>query len=83
MFELFILPPAQKDLDRLEALVFERLIKKIRDLSKNARPPGCLKLTGEDGYRVRVGEYRVLYRIDDHLKRLYIYRVKHRKEVYS
>lgn len=83
VYDLYILPPAQKDLDRLKALVFERLIKKIRDLSNNARPPGCLKLTGEGGYRVRVGEYRVLYRIDDIQKKVYIYRVKHRKEAYS
>ena len=83
MYDLFILPPAQKDLDKLEALVFERLIKKIRAPSKNARPTGCLKLTGEEGYRVRVGEYRVLYRIDDTQNRLFIYRVKHRKEAYS
>jgi mRNA interferase RelE/StbE len=83
VYDLFILPPAHKDLDQLESRAFERIIGKIRDLSKNARPTGCLKLTGEEGYRVRVGEYRVLYRIDDTHKRLYIYRVKHRKEAYT
>lgn len=81
MYELFVLPPAQKDLDKLEAPAFERIIKRIRELSKNARPPGCLKLTGEEGYRLRVGDHRVLYRIDDPSKRIYIYRVKHRKDV--
>lgn len=83
MYELFVLPPAQKDLDRLEVSVFERILKKIRALSKDARPPGCLKLTGDEGYRLRVGDYRILYRIDDESKRIFIYRVKHRKDVYS
>lgn len=83
MYDLYALPPAQKDLDKLEALAFERLLKRIRGLSRDARPPGCLKLTGDEGYRFRVGDYRILYRIDDPSKRIYIYRVKHRKDVYS
>jgi mRNA interferase RelE/StbE len=81
--DLLLLPAAQKDLDNLEAPVFARILKKIRALSKDARPPGCLKLTDEDGYRIRTGDYRILYRIDDALKRIYIYRIKHRKDVYS
>ncbi|MCJ7565251.1 MAG: type II toxin-antitoxin system RelE/ParE family toxin [Candidatus Aminicenantes bacterium] len=83
MYELLLLPAAQKDLDNLEAPVFARILKKIRALSKDARPPGCLKLTDEDGYRIRTGDYRILYRIDDALKRIYIYRIKHRIDVYS
>jgi len=83
VYDLYVLPPAQKDLDKLEARIFERVIGKIRELSKNPRLSGCLKLTGEEGYRLRVGDYRILYRIDDTVKRLYIYRVKHRKEAYS
>ena len=83
MYELFVLPAAQKDLDKLEPPVFARILKKIRALSKDARPPGCLKLTDEDGFRIRTGDYRILYRIDDSSKRIYIYRIKHRKDVYS
>ena len=83
MDELLLLPAAQKDLDNLEAPVFARILKKIRALSEDARPSGCLKLTDEDGYRIRTGDYRILYRIDDALKRIYIYRIKHRKDVYS
>jgi mRNA interferase RelE/StbE len=83
VYDLLLLSAAQKDLDNLEAPVFARILKKIRALSKDARPPGCLKLTDEDGYRIRTGDYRILYRIDDALKRIYIYRIKHRKDVYS
>ena len=83
MYELLLLPPAQKDLDKLEAPVFARILKKIRALAGDARPPGCLKLTDEEGYRIRIGDYRILYRIDDVLKRVYIYRIKHRKDAYG
>jgi len=83
VYELFVLPVAQKDLDKLESRVFARILNKIRALSEDARPPGCLKLTDEDGYRIRTGDYRILYRIDDSSKRIYIYRIKHRKNAYS
>jgi mRNA interferase RelE/StbE len=83
VYELFVLPPALKDLDKLEVSAFDRILRKIRALAKDARPPGCLKLTGDDGYRVRSGDYRILFRIDDASKRIFIYRVKHRKDVYS
>lgn len=83
VYDLFVLPAAQKDLDKLEALAFVRILKKIRALSKDARPPGCLKLTEDDGFRIRAGDYRVLYRVDDASKRIYIYRIKHRKDAYS
>jgi len=83
VYDLFVLPPAQKDLDKPDASAFEHTLKKIRALSKDARPPGCLKLTGEEGYRIRAGDYRILYRIDDASKRIFIYRIKHRKDVYS
>ena len=83
MNDIFVLPPAQRDLDKLEASDFARIIKKIRGLAREPRPAGCLKLTGEEGYRIRVGDHRVLYRIDDPSKRIYLYRVKHRKDAYA
>jgi mRNA interferase RelE/StbE len=83
VYELLLLPSAQKDLDRLEVPVLARILKKIHALAEDARPPGCLKLTDADGYRIRIGEFRVLYRIDDPSKRIFVYRIKHRKDVYS
>lgn len=82
MVEVFLLPPAQKDLDGLEVRIFRQIIKKIRALTDEPRPHGCLKLTAEEGYRIRAGDYRVLYRIDDGAKRIFIYRIKHRKDAY-
>lgn len=81
-YSLLILPSAEKDCDRLSREIYQRCQKAILKLEQDPRPPGCQKLVGEDGYRIRVGDYRILYRIDDASKRVFIYRVKHRREVY-
>jgi len=83
VYKIFILPPAQKDLDNLPTKIFNQMKNKISLLSNNPRPSGCLKLTAEEGYRLKTGDYRILYRIDDKEKIIYIYRIKHRKEVYK
>lgn len=82
MYKLKILPAAQKDLGLLRGKIFQRIKNEIILLSNNPRPYGALKLTNENGYRIRVGDYRVLYRIDDKEKEIFIYRVKQRKEAY-
>ena len=81
-YEVKVIPSAQKDLDNLEKRFFEQIKDKINSLKSNPRPPNCLKLTTEEGYRIRSGDYKVLYRIDDKNKVIYIYRIKHRKESY-
>lgn len=54
----------------------------LEALGKNPRPQGAIKLSAEEGHRVRMGSYRVLYRIDDRMKVVFVYRVKHRREAY-
>jgi mRNA interferase RelE/StbE len=81
-YRVEVVPSAQKDLDNLEERFFEQIKDKINSLKSNSRPHGCLKLTAEEGYRIRSGDYRILYRIDDKNKMIYIYRIKHRKESY-
>jgi len=83
VYKIFILPQAEKDLDNLQIKIFNQMKNKISSLSNNPRPSGCLKLTVEEGYRLKTGDYRILYRIDDKEKIIYIYRIKHRKEVYK
>ena len=51
-------------------------------LKDNPRPVGCKKLTNEEGYRIRVGNYRILYKIDDKNFSINIYKITHRKDVY-
>jgi mRNA interferase RelE/StbE len=50
-------------------------------LKVNPRPVGCKKLTNEEGYRIRVGNYRILYTIDDTNSSVNIYKIAHRKDV--
>ncbi|MCX6565026.1 MAG: type II toxin-antitoxin system RelE/ParE family toxin [Candidatus Aminicenantes bacterium] len=82
MYEILLLPGARKDLDKLETRIFNRIIGEIRLLSENPRPFGGLKLTKEEGYRIRAGDFRILYRIDDAAKKVFIYRVKNRRDAY-
>ena len=81
-YALKIIPKAQKDLDIIRGSDFDFIKKKILSLSSKPRPFGCKKLTNEEGYRIRAGNFRVLYRIDDSAKIVIIYRIKHRKEAY-
>jgi mRNA interferase RelE/StbE len=60
-WELVIERRAQKALARIEKRDRDRIAKAIRELAREPRPPGAKKLTARDAYRVRVGEYRVLY----------------------
>lgn len=83
MYKILLLPQAQKDLDNLPDKIFKQIRNKILQLSKNPRSFGCLKLTAEEGYRIRSGNYRLLYRIDDRDKKIFLYRIKHRKEAYK
>jgi mRNA interferase RelE/StbE len=84
MHEVVLSAPAERDLKRLPAAVFHRMIAAIRVLAGNPRPPGCRKLqgSGHDDYRIRVGDYRVVYEVDDTATLVRIMRVRHRREVY-
>ena len=82
MYSLKVLPSAQRDLDSLDPPLFQRLKPKLLELPSDPRPQGCVKLTGEEGYRIRIGDYRVLYRVEDSTHTVYLYRIRHRKEVY-
>jgi len=82
MFSLLILPRAQKELARLPEREFERIRDAIRSLAELPRPPGCLKLSGREGWRIRVGDYRVLYEIDDGAETVTVQHVGHRRDVY-
>jgi len=83
VYKVYLLPPAQKDLDNYGGKVFRQIEAKILDLENDPRPQGSIKLTAEEGYRIRSGEYRIVYRIDDDAKIVFIYRIKHRKNVYK
>jgi mRNA interferase RelE/StbE len=81
-YTILILRRAQKDFAQLPAGVYERVRDAIRGLGQNPRPPGCLKLTGRDGWRIRVGDYRIIYEIDDRQQSVTILHIGHRHDVY-
>ena len=81
-YHIKIIAKAEKDLNALTGHDFTVVKSKILLLSQNSRPFGCKKLTADEGYRIRSGDFRVLYRIDDHAKELIVYRIKHRKDAY-
>ena len=74
---------ADKALRKLPAAVQERIAAATRGLHANAHPRGCVKLKGEDDlWRIRVGNYRVVYTIEDEQLIVLVVRVAHRKDVY-
>ena len=81
-YNVFLLPVAQKDMDRFGHKVLRQLLERVKSLACNPRPPGSVKLTIDEGYRLRSGDYRILYRIDEEKKAVYIYRIKDRKDAY-
>lgn len=83
MYRLQIKRTAERDLRRLPRSAFERLNDQILALREDPRPPGVKKLKGKlEGWRVRVGQYRILYQIDDEKRVVMIARVRHRRDVY-
>jgi mRNA interferase RelE/StbE len=82
MYNVLLKPSAAKFIHNLPSSDAERVLRALRNLAKDPRPPSCLKLTVEEAYRIRIGRYRVLYEIDDWHKDVVVYRIKHRKDVY-
>lgn len=73
---------AEKELKRLPSADQERVIENIRGLSSDPRPPGSKKLSGEEKYRLRRGNYRILYEIQDVIVTVVVVRIAHRKNAY-
>ena len=83
MYEIILERRAERDLRQLAADIFQRVIAAIKALADNPRPPNCRNLTGSDNdWRVRVGDYRVLYEIDDENQMVRVMRIRHRREAY-
>ncbi len=81
-YEVRIVPAAEREMDKLPAPVHTRISRRILSLEDNPRPRGAKKLGGREEYRLRVGDYRVLYTIDDKGCMVTVFAVGHRREVY-
>jgi mRNA interferase RelE/StbE len=83
MYRVLLERSAERDLGRISSEVHDRIIKAIQGLANNPRPPGCRKLVGsKNDWRIRVGDYRVIYEIADAIRVVRVNRVRHRREVY-
>ncbi len=83
IYKISILRRAQKELADLPKTEFGRIRGAIFDLSENARPIGCKKLVGREGWRIKIGNYRVIYEIEDNAKQITVLHVGHRRDIYS
>ena len=75
---------ARKELEALDALIVNRIFPKIESLSGNPRPHNCIKLQGSRNlWRMSIGDYRVIYTINDKTRFIDIIAVRHRRDVYK
>ena len=81
-YSVLIQPSAVKELQNLPVEQRRRIGKKIGSLADEPRPYGCEKLSGDDLYRIRQGNYRVVYSIEDKVLVVLVVRIGHRRDVY-
>jgi mRNA interferase RelE/StbE len=81
-YRLLIKPSAAKELDSLPAKDRKRIAAKLQALATDPRPLGSEKLSGQEKYRIRQGDYRVLYSVHDEDLTVLIVKIAHRREVY-
>jgi len=82
-YKVILKPSVEKDLRSLPQSVLKRVFQRIGALEDDARPRGSLRLAGaEQLYRIRVGDYRIVYTIDKDSRQVVVYYVRHRRDVY-
>ncbi|MBI2369490.1 MAG: type II toxin-antitoxin system RelE/ParE family toxin [Deltaproteobacteria bacterium] len=81
-YRVFIKPSARKELEALPDPLLQRIDRVITALGAEPRPRGCVRLRGMNLYRIRVGDYRVLYSVDDRSRLVEVTAVGHRRDVY-
>jgi mRNA interferase RelE/StbE len=81
-YNVFIKKSAEKELDSIPERIQNRIIDRLLILKENPRPKNAKKLRGKDGFRIRIGDYRILYVISEKENRIDVYSIAHRKDVY-
>jgi mRNA interferase RelE/StbE len=84
VYEVLLERRAERDLKKVSQETFYRIIPKIKALSENPKPAGCRKIAGsKNAWRIRTGDYRIIYEIDEKEKAVKVMRIRHRREVYT
>jgi len=81
-YSVFFRESVHKDLRAIPKRDLARILERISALAEDPRPPGCEKLTGDERYRLRQGDYRILYSIQDDRLEVWVVKVGHRSDVY-
>lgn len=81
-YSLLIKRSAAKELEHLSAKDRRRIAAKVQALAAEPRPPGAERLSGQEKYRIRQGDYRVVYAVDDSIETVTVVRIGHRRDVY-
>ena len=81
-YSVLITRSAEKEIAHLPVGIRRLVVRRIQALAHDPRPHGSQKLTGEEKYRIRQGDYRVVYTIEDAIITVTVVRVAHRSEVY-
>ena len=81
-YDLVVKKSAERELRALPRQDLRRVTEHLQGLSRDPRPPGCEKLSGHDQYRIRQGDYRIVYVIDDAAHVVTLVKIGHRREVY-
>lgn len=83
MYSVYLESRTEKELNHLPIETFDRIVEQIKALNENPRPHGCRKITGsKQDWRIRVGDYRIVYEIDEGKKEIRVMRIRHRREAY-
>jgi mRNA interferase RelE/StbE len=82
VYSIFFKKSVEKDFQSIPQKDLKRIIQRIELLREDPRPSGCEKLTGQERYRLRQGQYRIVYSIQDDKLTVWIVKVAHRKDVY-
>ena len=81
-YEVRIVSAAEREMDKLPAAIHKRISRRILTLEDNPRLRGAKKLSGREEYRLRIGDYRILYTVDDKNRVVTIFAMGHRREIY-
>lgn len=82
-YEVLIKRSAAGELGTIPKRDLRRIIERIRSLAEEPRPHGCEKLSAQERFRIRQGDYRIVYSIDDAAKTVEIFKIGHRSEIYK
>jgi mRNA interferase RelE/StbE len=83
MYNIDFTRKAQKNLDKLSDSIANPILDAIENLAENPKPYGHKKLKGRSGYRIRVGDYRIIYEIFDSILLIEVINLGHRKDIYE